>query len=307
MKKRFFVFFIAAAGILLGACADTTGPRVAAPQRMVQPNTTMQDPCAAVGYPGPQCDGIMLSRSAADWSICAVSHAVDADHDNVDDNCEYLVAQAFAPSLRLSATEPNGSRQSYWAVTIDDRPGTEQSLRIFYMFAYNHDESHDGDSEFAQLRIWFDESATYGGTNGRWKLVSATYSAHFGELNDYTTDYGYSDLGYDFGGPFRGAPVDFVSRGKHANYAHKEDCGGVFHPADDCTDNTVQVRFDVLTDRNIGSSRYPFRNCVQSVEPTVYLGIECLWTGTHFVGWVDGSTASTTGYRTLLDYYGWIN
>lgn len=36
----------------------------------------------------------------------------DADHDGVDDICEYLVAQAFGPSLYFSQTEGQGSRQS---------------------------------------------------------------------------------------------------------------------------------------------------------------------------------------------------
>lgn len=295
-------------GLLIGiaACTDS-GQDLIAPQYSSgggkpgpTTQTTLSDPC-------PSCVGIFLTGDATDWNTCFLAPGGDSDGDHVDDSCEHQVALAFAPELMISPTDDAPGRETYYVVQVSDNPTLHQSLRIFYALGYHHDTgvggptgswSHHGDSEFIEITVTFNETLTTGGTNGRWVLTDALLSAHYGAPNDRTNRYTANQLAYPTG--VQDHPRVWVAEDNHANYPSKKSCQGLFTVEDVCAENISAGRVDVIWSRNLGSEWAPLVNCTQSVQPTVYWGIECFWNrGDTFAGWVDGAPR-VTGYADIL-------
>lgn len=275
------------------SASNNPGPLVVAP-----------DPCTQ--FTTPECQGIKLNAGGSSWHACTVQMAYgDADHDGVDDGCESEIAKAFAPTLFAHPNDYDLSREPYWAVRISSL-GNE--LEIAYLFAYHEDRDHLGDSEFIFAYVWYDAQF------GRWKLARATYSAHYGSwlgYTDRTQTYFHDQLQYL--NPLNGQletnlkrnPVSYVARDKHANYESRSHCNNV---QDSCSGNTNMGRFEVVDGRNIGNPVYRLRDCVASVNPSSYPGIECFWdtAWTKFGGWSGGSEG-VTPYSTILGNFGWYS
>lgn len=240
------------------------------------------------------------------WSSCTVS-TNDFDYDGLVDTCEQQLAKAFRPLLVFHPEEQHQSRETYWAVRIQD--ASERRILIFYALGYHDDhdptifgDGHVGDSEFLQLRIVWD--------NGRWKLRYADYSAHFDATNDHSKSYHHSSLGY-VDGHDRGRPMAYVAKGKHAAYNGVDRCEDAFPGFDSCGTGFVEdVEAHWL--RNLGSlygDTQTLENCVSSEAGVAadghgLTGTECFWTGTSFDGW-HGFSEGTTSYAELLEHFEW--
>ncbi|HKW08796.1 MAG TPA: hypothetical protein VJO33_00365 [Gemmatimonadaceae bacterium] len=188
----------------------------------------------------------------------------------MDDNCEFAVARAFAPLLKVNPNECDWDGglnriggEYYFAVQRNDEYGPR--LRIAYMPAYYKDcggpEPHKGDSEFILEDVSF-ESNTVGGA---WQLRNVFTSAHCGtDFLGVATDPNcqWWDPGQfaHVDDPTYGAPVIWVSYGKHANYRSAQACNTSNNVVvvDLCLFGYADRRFPVLYSwQNIGSAKKP--------------------------------------------------
>jgi hypothetical protein len=170
-----------------------------------------------------------------------------------------------------------------------------------YLLAYHQDGgtgspgagAHRGDSEFLIVDIIYVE--------GAWKVNRVFMTAHWRSLDglgDRSDTYNWWELYYS--GVERGRPFVVVSLSKHANYNSRSRCtlsveAGCYMPG-------MLEDVEVLPQRNVGSSRLPLVDCVQSVTPDSYPGTECFWTGRYFDGW-HAVSDSTPGYRAGLSFF----
>lgn len=234
-----------------------------------------------------------------DWSSCRVA-SNDYDDDGLVDSCESALAQSFRPRLVFAAGEQLESRETYWAVRVQDF--SERRVFIFYALSYHDDSGHIGDSEWIQLRIVFE--------NGRWKLNYADYSAHFQGLNDKSATYGYWNLDF-VGNRLRGRPVAYVADGKHANYNSISECDSHLDTIDDCNWGFAQPAGADAT-RNLGNnhgSTTVLEDCVGSEGSasdghSTSFGMECYWTDRNFRGW-HGTSTGAMPYAEVLEYFAW--
>lgn len=247
------------------------------------------------------------------WGTCTVA-SNDYDRDGLIDTCEKQLAQAFRPQLNFHPLEWHESRETYWAVRIQDYE--RQYIFIFYALGYHDDHDptvfdggHVGDSEWIQLRVTYE--------NGRWKLVWADYSAHFGSSalfvpTDHSATYHYSELTY-LDSPYRGRPLAYVAEGKHAAYNSVGECEDHVAPPDDCDDDRMNLEnVGAHWDRNLGGmygQTEPLENCVASENGVAadghdLPGTECIWSGVHFDGW-HSTSDETTSYEEALEYFKW--
>lgn len=160
-KKLFqFTTLFALAGALT-ACLETP---LDAPDVSYGVETTIQDPCELYPVGDSRCCGVFLTGDAADWMTCVEGPGYDGDLDGVDDDCERIIAEAFAPELRVSQTDNARRYEPYWAVTLSP---DYSHLRVLYLFSYNDDagapwmtdplvpdwakSAHRGDSEWILL------------------------------------------------------------------------------------------------------------------------------------------------------------
>ena len=148
--------FLTACDLTQTVAPPTSGENAAADITIL---ATQQDPC-------PTCVGIWLTRAASDWSQCYGNPSIDADNDALDDNCEYLVANAFAPLLMMSPGDGCPTREPYFVA----RPDYGLQMEIFYLLSYHRDcgsapYGHAGDSEWIAMHV-----AHNNGTD-RWELV----------------------------------------------------------------------------------------------------------------------------------------
>jgi hypothetical protein len=104
--------------------------------------------------------GYLLDPSYS-WDNCVThNNGLDRDLDNIGDECEYQIAYAFRPYLKIMSNDNNSSREPHWSVTRSlDYPRT---FRIFYALSYREDggspalgqaTSHNGDSEFIIVEV----------------------------------------------------------------------------------------------------------------------------------------------------------
>lgn len=231
------------------------------------------------------------------WDTCRVA-TNDHDRDGLIDTCEQQLAKAFRPQLNFHPQELYESRETYWAVRVQDFE--RRYIFIFYALGYHDDRTHVGDSEWIQLRVVYE--------NGRWKLLWADYSAHFGSILffDESQTYHHSELFY--ADRDRGRPEVVVAKGKHAAY---NNLGSCITSWDECERGFVQD-VDVDPSRNLGGmygQTEPLENCVTSekgvaADGHALPGTECIWTGLYFDGW-HSSSEETTSYEEVLEYFNW--
>jgi hypothetical protein len=262
------------------------------------------------------------------YSYCTSPSGDDADQDGVRDGCEEMIAQQFAPVLRIDQNDRCSGREPYWSVARWSGPiGSAGSVKIMYFLSYYLDcpnsallwgnTGHDGDSEWIIHTI-----TTYAQAPTRWYSYSVTTSAHYGEQTDATStmDYG-SWPEYAYG--YRIAPVVWVALDKHANYSSRGACedGAIWW--DSCgypwRDEWVQVLSH--TEANVGNNwsdpaAVRLKDLVQSRYPSV-IGFETerIWGSMHqrvvphlaeqFCGWYlySGSRSCASGYgRPVYEY-----
>lgn len=241
---------------------------------------------------------------------------IDVDSDNIDDECEWRIASAFAPELQFATGELDGSRETFWSAHdkvactgwytktgLDEYcQGYAPVIRVAYLLGYHNDMGpfgHKGDSEFLILEAFY-ESVT-----GRWRFNRVYMSAHYGASGpgpgpdssrwwySYEVQYPTQDYGY---------PRVWVSRNKHGNYPNDSECdAGAWYYTDDCDAGGGGGRVAVHQDRNIGEKTDQIINAAPSPDPQ-YPGTEYFWSGTDFAGWW-GNGDNIMPYKTVLDYY----
>ena len=304
---------LAVLAIAAAACQDP-GTAPASPaygiarEGVPDPHRPAPDPCT--DFPTPECQGFILPRGGNTWYACTVLRPWgDADYDGVDDACESEVAKAFAPTLIIHSEDGDSTRETYYAVKKSSLGGP--TLSILYMLRYHRDTgigAHAGDSEFILATVTFD--ATY----GRWKLIIATYSSHWGSILDKTQNYPWEQLWYTDGlgnwnfGQWRRNPVAYVSKDKHANYESGTHCNAV-EEGNPCAGVLVISRVVLPEDgRNVGSAAQPFVDCTLSINPSQWPGTECFWDTAwlSFRGWTGGAYGTAPPpYWVILHTYGW--
>lgn len=256
---------------------------------------------AAVADGGGFAPGEGSLNDWMDWGSCRVA-SNDYDDDGLVDSCESALAQTFRPRLVFGVEEGLESRETHWAVRVQDF--SERRVFVFYALSYHDDSGHIGDSEWIQLRI--------GWENDRWKLNYADYSAHFGGVNDHSETFHYSSLDF-VGNRLRGRPVAYVAEGKHAAYGSIAECDDNLDnfTIDDCNWGFVEPA-GADASRNLGNnhgSTTVLEDCVGSEGSasdghSTSFGTECYWTDRNFRGW-HGTSTGAMPYGDVLAYFGW--
>lgn len=258
-------------------------------------------------------------------SVPCVDEAMsDGDRDGLDDACELALAQTFAPMLRLDSADCAWSPMPatrLQAGTLFVAQPVGDTVRLAYVPAYARDcgwrgvvcwgrgracSAHAGDSELivvdVQLRA------------GRWITVGVFLSAHCGGGRAGRCRW-YRDgalAAFDWANVPYGAPVVWVSHGKHANYPTARSCDRGHWFQDSCDRNEIAVRFPIVTQmQNLGSRQAPAPTPGGCVTAEHVAGapagimpgtVECFWDERRaFTGWQRVATVpAPTAYGHLL-------
>ena len=292
----------------LGPTADAPAPRARDPRF-----TSIVDadgnpvPVTVPADPYPQTMGIWLGLDVSDVE-CFADHnpgVVDQDRDWLDDGCEYQLAHAFRPLMKMSPNDNCPGGEPYWAATY--LPARKR-VRIAYMPAYYRDcgneitGHHSGDSEFIVAQLFFDRSTRH------WQLERAYLSAHH---NEYVVDAsGWEEAhNLQYREKVYGYPTVYAAKDKHANYRSESRCEGGMGGMESCNGYTGWFdagRVWVLPHRNAGSRHVDFfPSCVASEKMAgvfPFGGTECFYTRREFYGWTLRDYALDGGSSAYRDY-----
>lgn len=257
---------LTAVGLALIGCSE-----IAAPRTRLSPGKTLHDDCNTMfqdcgdpiyAPPSPP-DGVQVGYS---WNSC-VTPATDVDLDGVDDGCEWALAKAFAPLLKVSMGDCDWDGgllrlggEYYFGVQRNDELGPR--IRIAYLPAYYKDcggpDPHKGDSEFILEDVSYEENSA----GGAWRLRNVFTSSHcgsdfFGFDSDPNCQWFDATSFNRVDDPTYGPPVVWVSYGKHSNYSSSVACnGGTW--VDVCGGGYLGIRFPIVYSwQNIGSAKKP--------------------------------------------------
>ncbi len=241
--------------------------------------------------PRPGGGGSTFVANNVGLTIEQCQAGTDSDGDGLTDACELTVARAFAPWMRVHPSD-DITRDEYYAVT----PSTGNRILVFYAFGYHRDHgrvcshaictAHNGDSEFVIVEVAAQSDPT-------WYMTEVFLSAHLGEGwgADHSDRFDATELD-----SYRGAPIVWVAKNKHANYKSKAACegGGLgWGIAEHCGSNELAF-FRVYADGNLGQSENDnpgaglrmLTNCVGSRSRPNLPRTECYWiAGRRFYGW----------------------
>ncbi|MEI9952692.1 MAG: VWD domain-containing protein [Pseudomonadota bacterium] len=256
-----------------------------------------------------RADGLAIG---IDFEACRATGAADADRDGISDTCEYQLAKAFAPQLVFSGDEKDGGRDrvEHWAVS----PLPDGSVRIVYALEYLEDNgfpglwdnfSHQGDAETISVDVQSNGGGNWS-TTGLW--LSAHHNGPLGVFGDCSKSHNAADLGAESWTTVPGgAPVVYVSAGKHANYATLADC----RCFDTCDDHGGQGLVKVDEKKNLGSVDYPLIDCIDCDRhgDPCQNGSDgcnrvCFWQEQTNCGCQDGKSkcvSASEGYRSTLE------
>ena len=231
---------------------------------------------SVTGDPSPGADGVWLGNLRSEqWCYRTYNPFVtDNDFDWLDDECEFQLANAFAPALAIHPNDGCPLGEPYWAAKFFSNMhfGTGDMVRIAYMPSYYNDcgdlrpfglaGPHEGDSEFIVLGIQYNLNTRH------WEMKEIFLSAHhetFNSASIYTTDesileYPVRRLAY---------PRVWIAQKKHANYIDHHDCETRAVFDDNCDGNNTVGRIEVYRNHNVGSRFVDFLpNGVASKNPT---------------------------------------
>lgn len=235
------------------------------------------------------------------------------DTDGVVDQCEYELADVFAPRLQFDSRDCNTGREPYWAAKYEVSPiDGEPVIKIFYAISYYKDcgspnpscvipacGDHEGDSEFIIV-----EGKSNGST---WVLKRATLSAHFNvDAGGPVDTYDGHDMEYT-GSVYLGRPFIWVALDKHANYRSQSVCDAGQWYYDTCDRPGSRPIIEVLSSANLGRDQDLIIDEVGSRAGRP--GIERYWgpNSYFFLGWYDryaARSSDTTAYGRLLRFFG---
>jgi hypothetical protein len=256
------------------------------------------------GTPGT-VPGIQLPMDIT-LNDCTTDLSADADMDGFNDECEYQLAYAFRPLLRVSYRDDHLARDPYWSVKYDP---TTARVHIFYALAYLRDGgskdlqvgAHNGDSEWIILEVHHVMA-------GQWQMDYGRLSAHWGEPLgiDASGRWSYQDFTFSLGS--RGRPDVWVAEEKHANYNTQAHCDVGSYNTDTCDENTMLQEPLVSRQRNVGNSAPVGTWTHDCVSTTLnnYGRVECFWAPwkSEFAGWQQATDGAAGPYRNSLGAYG---
>lgn len=250
---------------------------------------------------------------------------VDRDQDGVDDQCEFELAYAFRPQLKLMWNDCDTRREPHFAVRQKNSLDWGGVIYIFYAMSYVYDCGppfwcppltsqclpHMGDSEWVILEV----GPSPPGSNGPWALKYGTLSAHWKTDNDQTAGYEASDLEDAEGSPGYGAPRIWIAQNKHGAYRTQGSCNGSgLLNLDDCND-PLQAYFtlDFNAAQNLGRlgpstefiGSFPLKPVYDRL--TNNGNLEFFWSpDVAFCGWRQHPSTSdcTASYHKSLSAYG---
>jgi hypothetical protein len=255
--------------------------------------------------PTPGAPGVWLGDTLSGrWCFADFNaNVVDADHDWLDDDCEFWLAKAFAPVVAMDPDDGCPLGEPYWAAKYISAQGGAGGyaarVRIAYLPAYYQDcgsGGHTGDSETLMLSLYHNPNTRH------WELFEAWVSAHaLGPISasEYITDptmmqYPQKPLTY---------PLVWIARGKHGFYRTQYDCNNRALFNDHCEANVAMGRMRVYSNHNVGGrSLDNFPSGVPSANP-LYSGNgrrEFFYTPVNFNGWQPFG-AGVTPYATFLN------
>lgn len=264
--------------------------------------------------------GIALPWTAAS---CA-AQVTDIDLDGLEDDCEFALARAFAPELRVSPQACNvedGRIQGGYAFGVFPSDDPERLL-IGYAPAYVRDcgwegpkcwlrlwggcTGHGADSEFIGVAVDFNRSAS------RWSASAVFLSAHcFGASDADCRWYAGDELwAFEWLDGVGGAVRVWVAEGKNANYPSRGRCDRGHWWYDTCDRNRLSYVFPVeRRSQNVGNPLGAVgtqpggaRSCFaladlgwQSVGGGAdFTAIECFGGTEAFRGWLPAGVDSET-------------
>lgn len=264
--------------------------------------------------PSPGADGLWLGIRSTDCYLAppfnaSASGHLDIDDDRLDDGCEYVLANAFAPMLAIDDREQCIGGEPYWAAKYIDNLlpyNTGDMVKLAYLPSYHNDcgtGPHAGDSEFIQLTVGYNPSTQH------WEVINSWLSGHVCPNDGFDCQLPWNSLGdsqswgrtfeWPAGRPYT-FPRIFISKNKHANYRSLAACNsGGFLYSDTCEQSRDRGRFVIWQSHNIGSGHQPVRDCVETETSLPLTAVECFWTGTKFRGW-KSAIPGVTPYKTLL-------
>ena len=255
--------------------------------------------------PSPGANGIWLGNTVT-GNVCYKNYnasIIDNDGDWLDDNCEYQLAKAFAPSVNMYAYEACPYGEPYWAAKYFDDVlgrGWGEFVRIAYMPAYYEDcgvNGHEGDSEFIMLEVDYNPATKH------WEMKSMFLSAHAGTFtNSSEWILDENEIEYPSGRLYS-YPRVWVAEKKHANYKSRADCNAGAIGFDECyRHGAYGGRILVYRHRGVGSRLYDRLGCQPSDNLLFYENgrTECFYTRRNFKGWQITSEAGVTPYYDFL-------
>jgi hypothetical protein len=273
----------------------------------------------------PTCDGLFVFG----WGDvhCYLTPAWDPDNDGVDNGCENALAAAFAPQLIMMhdcnwdysvGTPGVGRMGGEYFFAVERKQGQSGFVvRIAYLVSDYWDcgvpvqrihicrltslcDGHTGDSEFIIVDVAYEAASAH------WVAQQIFLSAHCLTVADGDCRWWDRSRFSWADGRRYGAPIVWVSEGKHANYYSQAKCdGGGAMGFDTCEFNNGSHVFPVVySQQNIGSRSTPLRDCAgpfwgsQETNPQA---LECMWSTTirsRFDGWqgyASGTAAALYG------------
>ena len=291
-------------GNLAGPVGDAPGSHAPSTDCDDDGKPGLDDPCDP-GTGGGGGTSTLRRDVANDWTSATCRNTSlgggDSDGDGLNDQCEFDVAYAFSPTLKINPSD-DVSRDEYYVVM----PGGGNKIMILYAFGYHRDlgytggySGHNGDSEFLVFELMpaFESGKP-------WKLLRAYLSAH----RKATIDYSVTVTGGRMERDSEGRPLIWVAHRKHANYVSKSACGaGPINP-DSCSGNTRTTWFWVYRNGNLGqinNRTYPSPpGCAVPSRTLNTSNKECYWNLGKFYGWQGPGGGSSTGYQDIFYAFG---
>ncbi|MEP6590372.1 MAG: hypothetical protein ABJC19_04230 [Gemmatimonadota bacterium] len=257
--------------------------------------------------PAPEQPGEWIG-AAFSGGYCFGDEGNDLDLDGIVDQCEWKLAETFAPQMNSEASDDVGG-EPYFAV--QRVAGDPNAIIILYLFSYYEDlgcwnfsgctiaeDSHSGDSEAVGVYVRFDADFQH------W-IVDGVIMFQHGHDKSYLRAFGAFPTGLEYVGRDGGKFKVHVSGGKHASYATVSECqsGGTLG-SDHYSPGQVSWVLDTPAGRNLGSNTAKFKNCVYSFDRYALTGEqECHWTGATFTGWQGPTQNAPPGNYKNLRYF----
>jgi len=257
--------------------------------------------------PSPTSPGEWLG-GAFSGGFCFGDEGNDLDLDGIVDQCEWKLAETFAPEMRSEASDDVGG-EPYFAVRRV--AGETNTIVIAYLISYYEDlgcwnfsgctimeDSHSGDTEAIGAYVRFDSSTQH------WIIDEAVMFQH-GHPQLYSSSGNAYPTGLQYVAKSGGKFAVHVSGGKHASYSNYVECqAGGFFGSDHCSPGPVSWILPTPSHRNLGSDQVKFKNCVYSEGRHYLTGEqECHWSASRFTGWQGPTSPDATGNFRTLRYF----